>query len=480
VNRLTASDSPLLPWLLGLCGLALAAAGALPYAGGWNDGSRLAAVESLADRHTLAIDDSVFCRPPAGLIADGHPPYPPDNAPLLADGTFDKLLIGGHFYSDKPAVITGLMSAFYGACQWLGLPPAARRPDLFCLALTLGTAGLSYALAVLALYQVGGEVGLRGRLRLAWVASFALATCALAYTRHVNNHIMQLGLMALLCWQLIGLARDSAARRASWLRLIGLGTLAGLGFNLDFGSGPLLLAALLGLVAYRCRRPAAVLAFLLAAAPWVAAGIGINRVVGGVWKPMNMVPEYSAWPGCPFNPSNMTGFARHGAFQLPVYALALLFGKKGFLVHNLPLLLALPALLPVLRRPSLHRPELLVTLGWCVATWLLYSVLSNNYGGASCSIRWFVPFLAPGYFLLAVHLRQCPQHAADFVVLSLWGGLLAALMWGQGPWAQHMVPLLWPVVGLALLSWGVCWWRRRTADRPQQVAEEPAQPAVAA
>jgi ADP-heptose:LPS heptosyltransferase len=452
------------PFLLGLCALALAAAGALPYAGSWNDGSRLAAVESLADRHTLAIDESLFCRPPAHLILQGRPPYPPDDADLLVNGTRDKLLIQGHFYSDKPAVITGLMAGFYRAAQGLGLPSAARRPDLFCWAMTLATAGLPFAFAVLALYFLGGEVGLSGHVRLAWVASFALSTYALAYTRHVNNHIMQLGAMALICWQSVRLAREAEAGRVSWLRLAGLGTLAGLTFNLDLGSGPLLLMALLGLVVYRCRRAGPVLLFLLAAAPWVAVGIGINRVLGGVWKPMNMVPEYSTWPGCPFTPENMTGFSRHGPYDLAVYTLSLLIGKKGFLVHNLPLLLGIPAL-AVLPRRSPHRPELLFAFGWCVAAWLLYAVLSNNYGGACVSIRWFVPFLAPGYYLLAVYLRQHPERFPVFLILSAWGIALAAIMWWKGPWELHLVPLLWPVVGAALLTWaGYRWWNRRQGD----------------
>src|SRR5262249_13483019 len=39
---------------------AVAAGSARPFAGSWNDGSRLAAVESLVDAHTFAIDDSIF------------------------------------------------------------------------------------------------------------------------------------------------------------------------------------------------------------------------------------------------------------------------------------------------------------------------------------------------------------------------------------------------------------------------------------
>ena len=58
-------------WVLG-------AAGALPYAGGWNDGSRLAAVEAIADHHTLAIDDSVFAINASGVaVRCSQPPVGP-------------------------------------------------------------------------------------------------------------------------------------------------------------------------------------------------------------------------------------------------------------------------------------------------------------------------------------------------------------------------------------------------------------------
>src|SRR5436305_5847422 len=81
----------------------LAAVTARPYAGAWNDGSRLATVEALVDYHTLAIDDSLFVRvpPPDGSTPS---PYPPENALLRAKGTLDKLLINGRYYSDKSPV----------------------------------------------------------------------------------------------------------------------------------------------------------------------------------------------------------------------------------------------------------------------------------------------------------------------------------------------------------------------------------------
>jgi hypothetical protein len=474
------ANHPLAAWLLGLAGLIVVAASALPYAGSWNDGSRLAAVESIADRHTMAIDDSIFCRVPPDTLARGCPPYHPDDINSLTFGTRDKLLINGHFYSDKPAVISLLMAGFYQTLRWLGLPTAAERPDFFCWTLTLATAGAAYVVTLLSLHRLGQLIGLPEVTHLTWVASFALCTFALTYTRHVNNHIPLLAVLAVMCLQFVHLRNEAEKGSPSRLRLAALGTLAGIGFNLDLGSGPLLVACALGLVLYRCRRVSLVGLFLLSAAPWMIAGLGLNYAIGGVWKPMNMVPEYSDWPGSPFTSENLTGFARRNPFGMSVYALSLLFGKHGFIVHNLPLLLLFPAMVAVLRRPSRDRPELIFSFWWCCWTWLTYSVLSSNSGGACCSIRWFVPFLAPAYYVLALYLREYPRFRADFLILSAWGGLLAAIMWRNGPFIVHMVPMLWPIVGAALLCWLAHRIRsRRSAPLSNAPAELP-RPSVAA
>jgi hypothetical protein len=450
-------------WLIaGVCVLAVAL-GARPYAGSWNDGSRLAAVESLADRHTFTIDDSIFCHPSAALIAEGHPPYAPSNLSELNYGTRDKLYIGGHFYSDKPAVISLLMAGVYRFAQMFGLPTAAERPDLFCWLLTVLSSGLSLAVAATCLYRIGQMVGLGGWTLWAWLGSFVLATMALTYTRFVNNHVMLLGVMAALSLQLTRLAGDITAGTPAWGRLVLLGTLAGLGFNLDFGSGPLLCVAVFGCIAWRTRRVASLAVFMLAALPWVAAGAGINYAIGGVWKPMNMVPEYSQWPGCPFDLTNMTGVVHNGPVEQAQYALSLLFGMHGFVTHNLPLFLAAPAAVLVFRGRSPHRTELLFTLGWCAAAWLMYGVLSNNHGGVCCSVRWFLPFLAPMYCLIALAIRDDAALRAGFFLLSGWGLVLGAIMWIDGPWSGRVTPLLWPIVGLALSSWlGLGVWRRAT------------------
>jgi ADP-heptose:LPS heptosyltransferase len=411
-------------WAIVALAALLAVAGARPHVGSWNDSSRLAAVESLVERGTLSIDGSPF-----------------------AD-TGDRLFIRGHFYSDKPPVASALLAGVYRTGMAFGLPSPSRRPDVFCWFLTAFFCGGSLVVALLCLWRVGQQVGLDGWPLTAWLASAAFATFALAYTRHVNNGAITLAAVAAVC----ALGCEMALSGVTAWRLIGLGTLAGVGFNLDYGCGPFLVLACLALAWWPRRSLGDVLIVGLVALPWVAAALGLHYAIGGTIKPLNMVAEYSRWPGGSFDESNLTGFWRHTPAGFVRYAASMLFGKKGLVTHNLPLWLTLPALTMLWKRGPL-RPALATMLGWCAASWLMYAALSDNSGGAALAGRWFVPMLAPLYLLLAVYLRERPGAIWPLLALSAFGVVMAAMMFSMGPWTGRMVPLLWPINALALASW---------------------------
>lgn len=456
------------PWLLGLLALAFAALGARPYASAWNDGSRLASVESLIERGTFCIDESVFLHPRAEHFERGTPPYDPDNA-LLRDGTLDKLLIDGRYYSDKPPLASVPLAGAYRALMALGLPTPSDRPDVFAWVVCVLLSGTGYAVAVGCLWALGTRVGLAPGWRLAWLATFALCTVLPTYTRTANSHIAQLGAVAAVCVLLCRAADRAAEGRTAWLSLLGAGFVTGFAYNLDFGLGPPLALAVLVTVALHSRRVLPVLACGLGMVPCVVAGHAINFAVGGDWlKPLNMHPEYLAWPGSPFG-TTMTGVVRARYLSQVLYSLDMLFGKKGFLTHNPPLLLAVTGGVWVLLRGAKGRSRVaLLALGaWCVAGWLMYGALSTNHGGGCVSVRWFVPFLVPGFWLLAVVLKERPDFRPDFAALALWGAPLAASAWLAGPWWMRVVPGYWVVFGGSLATWAVVRWRvARANDRP--------------
>jgi hypothetical protein len=445
-------------WLPAALALLLALVSVRPYAGCWNDGSRLATVESLIERHTFAIDDSVFVRVPSQLSPYGE-------GPLLArQGTLDKMRIDGHFYSDKSPVPAVLMALCYAVWRALTGLTAAARPDLFCYVLSLLWSGLPYVVAVVSLDQIGRVLRLPAGRRWLLTLSFALATVAPAYVRHVNNHILFMGVAMPLMWQAALLAKG----RSGWKRLILLGLLAGFGYTIDLGVGPALLLCLLPLVAWRRPGILPVATVLLAALPWLAAHHALNYWVGGTWRPANANPEYFDWPGSPFPPQSLTGAWNHqNVGSLAVYALALLFGKHGFFGHNLPLFLLIAALPVFWRLRRRAGPELSFVASWCGLSWALYAWASTNYAGQCLSVRWFVPLLAPAYYALAVLLRHSSRAAGELIVWSAWGAVLAGLAWWSGPWPRHMVPGFWTLNAGALTCWiAYRLLRRRSAAGP--------------
>ncbi len=302
------------------------------------------------------------------------------------------------------------------------------RPDRFCLALTLATAGAAYVVAVWCVYRLGLALGLPLARSLALAASFGLATVALTYSRHVNAHIILLAVAAALFLGLVRLANVEPSSTAFWLRVAWLGSLAGVGYTCDLGGGPLLVICARAFDRLRLRNLGLVALFALFSLPWLALHHGINYSIGGSFRPINSVPEYSVWPGSPFNAENLTGAWNHSFSHFAMYAAAMLVGKRGFFGHNLPLFLAVPGMILLVRRRTTGLPEAMFGCAWAIGMWLLYAALSNNYAGVCCSVRWFVPLLVPGYYVLALLLREYPEYRWDFWVLSAWGAVMAVLM----------------------------------------------------
>ncbi|MEA3186603.1 MAG: hypothetical protein QOD99_433 [Chthoniobacter sp.] len=426
-------------WLIVIASL-LAAVSAQPYAGSWNDGSRLAAAESLVDRGTWVIDDSIFVKPHRATIS----PYAdPDS-----HGTLDRVRINGRYFSDKTPVPNLGLAAIYASLRALLGLRAAESPSRFCYLLTLFSSGAAYVIAVACCHRLTIHAALPKLRRLVVVASFAVGTVALAYTQSVNQHIWMLAVCSLLFVLLDDPGFPAIAR---W---VGIGTCAGMGYCIDFGIGAVLVAITLVWAAYHARAVRPIVFVVVGMLPWLALHHWLNGRTGGTWLPLNMDPANFVWPGSPFTPENLTGSLPHRSPGKSVlYALDLLVGKRGFLMHNLPLWLAVIGFVPLLRKRTSDASVLMFAASLSVGSWLLYSLMSVGSSGVCLSVRWFVPLLAPGYYVLIALLREVPEAWPDFVVLALGGFILGVPMWQGGPWRTHMVPGYWIIVAGTLLGW---------------------------
>jgi hypothetical protein len=453
-----------------LVALVIAAISARPYAGSWNDGSRLATVESLVDRDTLQIDESIFVKVPP-LVPGKPSPYPRDFELLQDWGTKDKMYIGGHFYSDKSPVPALPMAAVYQVWRWCGGPSAAERPDWYCLLMTWTSSGLAFVIAICCFEAMGRRLGLGPVPSIGLTLAFALGTIAAPYAQHVNNHILLLAVAAVLFLSLmIGIKEGWPARR-----LLRIGALAGIGYTIDLAAGPLLCLAIGGFLLWSLPKRARIAWVIFAAAPFVIAHHVVNYEIGGTIGPANAVPEHFQWPGSPFVEANMTGGWHHSSVGKGIrYAFDMLFGKKGYLGHNLLLFLPL-VYLPVLTLRSIpERPLLIAGTLWATGTWLLYSATSTNQSGGCCSVRWFVPLLAPGFFALCVTVRERPETTADATTLGIGSALFGPLMIVRGPWNIPNLTAYWIIYAVTLTGWAIVHNResRRRNWQTPSIAEE--------
>ena len=129
------------------------------------------------------------------------------------------------------------------------------------------------------------------------------------------------------------------------------------------------------------------------------------------------------------------------------------------LLFNLPLLLIPFGAMRAWRAFPERRPEFLFATLVCAGTWLLYALGSSNYSGLAASIRWFVPLLAPAYFVLMLALKAKPVLAEPFKVLTDFGVVLTAAVFWVGPWRNPNPLLFWTIVTLALLAFAWSLWR---------------------
>lgn len=437
-----------------LLALIVTVLGTLPYAGGWNDGSRLAAVESLAERGTLRIDESAFVVVPAPA-----PVYDPDEPGLALFGTRDKLYIDGHYYSDKSPVPTVLLAGVYKLWLTCGGPTISENPGTVIAFLTMISAGLPFLFAAWCLSRLGRRFRLPPATRLLLLGCFLSATVALPYTRHINNGIMLLGVAMPLCVLLADLGTHPLGPWDRWGRPALIGLLAGLGYAIDLGVGPPLLVAVLGYAAYQTRSIPRMAVLGLGTLPFLGLHHVLNYAVGGTILPANAVLDYLQFPGSPFTERIATGGLKHDPLGLVIYGLDLLVGKKGFLTHNWPLFLATLGALRVGWNYPQYRAALGFCLTWAGLTWMAYAATSTNLSGQCCSVRWFVPLIAPGFWALAIVLKEYPRFRPDLIWLTAVGTGMTALMWQGGPWMPKLVWGWWGWAAVGGIGWGIIRYR---------------------
>ncbi|HYW54621.1 MAG TPA: hypothetical protein VE826_11665 [Dongiaceae bacterium] len=334
---------------------------------GWNDGSRIAAVDALTANKTFAIDGSPF-----------------------AVNLGDKILYHGRHYSDKPPLLTLLAAGVALLVAPLGIT-LRHTPTTAIYLITLLTVGVWFGIGCCYAYAFQRLLGFGPRIAAAVAALTGLGTLALPYATVLTNHV-PCGAAALAgCYHLV---RGRAGRRAH-------DVLAGLFFGLAYAFDAAgIVVALAGAVLLWRAPLRRWLTCIAVGAPFVAAQLAFNVYVSGSILPTAFTGD--VWTEFPLKPgaTGPTPFVLYSAADYARLAVNLLVGGKGLFSYT-PLALVAAYGLVVMRRAGGVMREL--SLSIAVATsvfFILILTLQNDYDAQNFGERRYVDV----FFLLGIGL----------------------------------------------------------------------------
>ena len=345
---------------------------------GGSEPARYSVVESVLERGTFAIDDSFFVTP-------------------------DKCERNGHYYGDKPPLLTFALIAWGRLLKCFGIrflktdhAMAIHLTDMLIFILSSLTGWFFY-------------IGLRRRprmpepYRIAMSVLSVVSTLVLSYSVTLNNHTLCAAVMMGLILLLERCEETGITRMRAFLS----GVLTGLLLNLEFVSGGVMGLAVFVFV-LNLRAPHR---FEKAAMYAAGAGLMILAEAG-----MNMISYGSPLPL--YVTTHRPSFIEKNYLS---YAFNILFGFEGFFLYMPALLFAGFAL----GSERMRRDRVFVyMMASTAAAMLLLVVGTSDFGGWCYGYRFLIPFALVLLYYAAIYFgRPRPR-------LKRWGLFRLALLWG--------------------------------------------------
>ncbi len=336
----------------------------------WNVTSRLAAIESLVDRHTFAIDRSPFV-------------------------TGDKYLYNGHFYSDKPPVFNLAGAAIAVALRAVKID-IVRQSKIVLVPITIVLIALPFALAVGTLFALLRLLGVDER----WAASVATiagsATLAFPYATVLINHVPAAALLLAALYVLARVRRDGHATAPA---LAGMILAIGVGIDTSFVVFLVLAPIVLGRPT-----PRAYLVYAAGAIPVLGVLALTNLGLSGNVRPPDTNAPLFDWPGSKFAHGNLAGTVVHRTPAATLaYAFNMLAGVRGLFLYSPILVFGVYALVLQLRDRGTTGVQRTMATFVAVATTLYVAsavIATIDFGGYAYGMRTFVSIS----FLLCIPL----------------------------------------------------------------------------
>ncbi|MFQ6051670.1 MAG: hypothetical protein ACE5K4_08250 [Candidatus Hydrothermarchaeota archaeon] len=395
------------------------------YPNSWNDASRMNTIESLVERGTFIIDNSTFFNIGA-----------------------DKVFINGHFYSDKPPVLSFLASGLYLILhKFFNLSfNSSDRNSLPYYLLTLFICGLSSVLLSFFFYKSLSLLGVEERLKYILVGSLIFGTLVFPYTTVFNNHIVAACLLFISFYLLL---KTKFCQNGFKGEIFLTSFLTSLAATIDIPSGGIFFISFLFyiLADNKLRKHAYI--YLSGALIPLSLHALLNIQITGDLKPAYLHPEYFKWEGSPWLEEEFKGVIsgikfNHDLLFILKYSFHCLFGYRGLFSYSPILLFSLPMFFRAIKNNTQNlRKEILMIFLSCFLIVSFYVTFSTTYGGMCYGMRFFIPFTPLIFFISAIYICESSSERLlkmFYVFLSI--SLIISLIGVYNPWSGGDFPLL--------------------------------------
>ena len=378
-----------------------------------NEKSRYATIESLVERSTFVIDNSTFI------------------------DTNDKALINGHFYSDKPALLSIIGAGVYFVLYNIFGLSLKSNMNLVVLIINFLLVSLPTIVTLYLFYKILAYLKIREKYQHILVLSLGLATLALPYALVFGNHIASANL-SFFAFYLIAKNKFIKLKKFEFC-LVGL--FLGLSFAIDIVSGGIFLAAfsvynIFNL--FKSQKDKLLFYFFGALLPIILYAY-LSISISGDLLPASMHPEFWDYPGSTFSKENLTGFAAHDSLKsLLIYAFHELIGYRGLFSYTPLLLLPLYFLIKSsINKKHQFSKEALMIIVSIIIIISFYTFTDKEFGGYSYGMRYFVAFTPLLFFFTAFYFKgDISRKKMKLYFILAFASLFIALVGAYNPWAD--------------------------------------------
>jgi hypothetical protein len=377
-----------------------------------NDASRIAAIQSIVEHSTFAIEKSPYA------------------------ATMDRVQTNDHLYSDKPAFSYLVGVPIYYVLHNLGYGMKDDHAISYYF-IVLFTMGLSVSVMLVCFYRFLKRYKLADGQRLFLTGALGFGTLLMPYTRVLNNHANAAAIIFIGYYFLV------TAKKPGHYAAAGL--LGGFAATLDLAAAPAFLVffTFLTLLKQPFSRTAI---YASSAAIPIVIYLGINYTISGSIMPFSINAQLFDYPNSPFpGGAGLSGLAKPTLEAMLRYAWDIAFGWRGIFAYMPVLLFSAFGLFFAAFQRNKFRHEALAVLFALTVTFLFYAMKTDNYGGCSFGFRFLVPII-PMLFAFTPHFFMQKQAGMElrflFLIAVLFSVFVAFIGLIQNAWTcdLEMIP----------------------------------------